>query len=346
MAVVVLMTLCPPATGAREPGGTFTRDTEPGTEAYPTRDYMVYVPDSAPPGSRALVVYLHGCTQTAIDAAVGTRWNELAATEGFVVAYPEQPESANGALCWNWFLPEHQTRGSGEPATIAAITRSVMADHAIDPARVYILGASAGADMATTLAATHPDLYAALGAFAGCPYATCGDVTGALAHSAMGPHARPMPAIVVQGSADPLNNLAMGQALATQWAGTNDLADDGSANASIALDPVATTHHGLDPSLADGAGTVGDTCVRNGQFPCAGAVLGLATYPYSIARYRDASGCSVVESWAVHGLSHDYPGGNPEGSFTDPIGPDMTAAAWDFFGRHRLGDLPCGTNPR
>jgi hypothetical protein len=44
--------------------------------------------------------------------------------------------------------------------------------------------------------------------------------------------------------------------------------------------------------------------------------------------------------WLIHGLGHDYPGGDPRGSFTDPIGPDVTAGAWDYFDLHRLG-APC-----
>ena len=36
-------------------------------------------------GSRSLVVYLHGTTQTANAAALAAKWNDLADIEGFVV---------------------------------------------------------------------------------------------------------------------------------------------------------------------------------------------------------------------------------------------------------------------
>ena len=54
-------------------------------------DYHLFVP-SAADGSRALplVVYLHGCQQTAPDAALGTRWNQQAEADGFLVLYPQQ----------------------------------------------------------------------------------------------------------------------------------------------------------------------------------------------------------------------------------------------------------------
>jgi len=341
--LALVLVLGVPAVGAGEPeGSAFTAHEHPGVNGSPALTYWVYRPARLqPPKRRAVVVYLHGCTQAGPDAAVGTRWNELADREGIVVVYPEQSTAYNGTQCWNWFLPDHQTRGAGEPATIAAITDTVVRAYKANPGKIYVIGASAGADMATIVAATYPDRFAAVAAFAGCAYLSCADVTGAAAHAAMGPHARVVPALIGQGTADPLNNPLLGETAVRQWVGTNDLADDGEANGSVPATPSRTEHRGMDDSLADGAGTVGDTCVRNKQFPCAGAVLGLEEYPVTIRSHDDSTGCAVVESWLVHGLSHDYPGGDPRGSFTDPIGPDITSAAWDFFARHRLGALPC-----
>jgi poly(hydroxyalkanoate) depolymerase family esterase len=326
----VLLALVGPVSGAwaSEPtwGGPADRHSGLG------RDYLLYVPPtevtetSAP---RALVVYLHGCSQTALDAALGTRWNDLADAEDVVVAYPEQSAAANGATCWNWFLPEHQVRDSGEPAIIAAITREVIADDSlnIDPSRVYVIGASAGADMTTILGATYPDLYAAIAPFAGCAYLSCVDVSGSQAKAAMGDRVRPMPAMVAQGTADPLNNPALGETAVQQWVGTNGVS------------PIPTEVEDHPAGQGGGPGS-GDLCARNAHFPCAGGATGWSSYPYTVHHHADASGCSLVDAIYVHGLSHDYPGGRPEQSFTDPIGPDATAMAWAFFSKHRVG-APC-----
>jgi poly(hydroxyalkanoate) depolymerase family esterase len=182
LAAVVIPTEARP-----ESAGRFTQhiDQSPGA-----RDHWLFVPTKVA-AKPALVVFLHGCTQTAVEGAQLSRFNDLVAREGFVVAYPEQrvtPNSSapaadgNGTACWNWFLPEHQGREAGEPAAIAAITRKVAGAHDVDRDRIYVIGISAGADMATIMAATYPDLFAAGSALAGCAYRTCGDTAGQLAY--------------------------------------------------------------------------------------------------------------------------------------------------------------------
>lgn len=115
------------------------------------RAYRLYVPTSAPPGPRPLLVMLHGCTQNSADFALGTRMNEVAEERGVIVAYPEQARTANMSLCWNWFQPADQARGSGEPAILASIVAEIMQEHDVDSLKIFVAGLSAGGAMAAVL---------------------------------------------------------------------------------------------------------------------------------------------------------------------------------------------------
>ncbi|MEA3056783.1 MAG: hypothetical protein QOD30_2215, partial [Actinomycetota bacterium] len=105
-AALALAALVPLHDAHAQPAGhgTVVRRTQAANEISEARDYLLFTPSKlAPPKQRALVVFLHGCTQTANDAMDGVPWNALAEKRGFVVAYPEQATTidGNGARCWN-----------------------------------------------------------------------------------------------------------------------------------------------------------------------------------------------------------------------------------------------------
>src|SRR5688572_18643549 len=197
--------------------GSFTEHTFKSDAG--ERQYWLYVPASLSASKpTSLVVMLHGCTQDGPDVARGTRLNEWAEREGFIVVYPQQSKEQNNLKCWNWFNPQHQVRDAGEPAIIAGITREVMAKHNVDTKRVFMGGVSAGAAMAGLTAAAYPELYSALALHSGPEFRAATNMgealqamktggpdpvqQGTFAYQAMANRARAIPVIVFHGAKD------------------------------------------------------------------------------------------------------------------------------------------------
>jgi len=324
----VLLAAVLAACGGSEPvdpasAGSFERYSY-GNDAG-TRTYKLFVPpgyDAA--RARPLIVELHGCGGDADEEARWSRFNEVAAARGLLVAYPEQDPAANGNRCWNWFLPDHQARDAGEPSLIAGITRAVMAQWNVDARRVYVGGISAGGAMADVMVATYPDLYAAAMVYAGCEYkgTTCtaavaalpSEVSGELAYQAMGAHARVVPVLVIQGDQDPVVPPPNAELVVQQFLASDDWADDGANNGSIAREPLRTAS-GFKPGGRS----------------------------YTIDEYTDSGGCLLAQRWLIAGMGHQWSNGQSDGSprdvlFTDPLGPDVTSVAVDFFLSHPMPD--------
>jgi poly(hydroxyalkanoate) depolymerase family esterase len=274
------------------------------------RDYKLYQPAAragAPSGPRPLVVMLHGCTQSADDFAAGTQMNRLADEHGFLVLYPEQSASANASRCWNWFRPQDQVREGGEPALIVAMVQAVMKDHPVDAQRVFVAGLSAGAAMAVILGETWPDLFAAVGAHSGLPFAAAHDIPSAMAAMKgrgvigrahfpgtaddprrIATHA--VPTIVFHGDRDHTVQLSNGEHIADQ-----------ARKATPSLDARSET----------------------------GTAAGGRRYTREV--HADTGGRVLVEQWTVHGAGHAWSGGDAAGSYTDNAGPDASAEMLRFF---------------
>ena len=132
-----------------------------------------------PPGLQdrcPLVVVLHGCTQSAASYDLGAGWSTLAKRFGFALLLPEQQRLNNPNGCFNWFQSGDIERGHGEAASIRQMVMTMVSNHGIDPARVFITGLSAGGAMTSVMLATYPDVFAGGAIIAGLPYGAATNV--------------------------------------------------------------------------------------------------------------------------------------------------------------------------
>lgn len=289
--------------------------------AFGSRKYKLWVPgerDSTTPS--ALIVMLHGCNHHAEDLDAISGMNTLADREKFLVVYPEQSRRANLLKCWNWFDPKHQSRDSGEPAILARIVAQVQSSHNVDPARVYVVGISAGGAMAVILGATYPNLFAAIGVSSGVEFKAATsrstawgtmkhggpdpDQQGLLAFQAMSAGLREkcrtrLPVIAFQGTNDQSVSIVNTHQLIAQWAKVNECLAESHSQRS-----------GLIEESTQGTVSGG--------------------YNFTKQAYKE-DGRLLMEKWIVQGLGHAWSGSPVASRYGDPKGPSASEEMWRFF---------------
>lgn len=151
------------------------------------------------------------------------------------------------------------------------------------------------------MAATYPDLFAAIGVHSGIPYGAAKDMQSAFAAmngggtiQSQGTRAS-IPTIVFHGDADRTVNSANGDRIIAQ-----------AKPGGVLLKVVAR-----EKSAA------GMTYTRTVQ--------------------SDSSGRAVLEQWVLHGAGHAWSGGSPNGTYTDQRGPDASREMVRFFMAHAGG---------
>jgi poly(hydroxyalkanoate) depolymerase family esterase len=190
----------------------------------------------------ALVVVLHGCTQTADGYNHGTGWSTMADRFGFALLLPEQKRANNPNRCFTWFSPADTSRDRGEALSIRQMIERMVLDHGVDRSRIYVTGLSAGGAMTSVMLATYPEVFAGGAIVAGLPYGSAANVQEAFDAMFQGrarpgsgwgdlvraasPHTGPWPKVSVwHGSADPTVKPANADEILKQWADVHGLAE-------------------------------------------------------------------------------------------------------------------------
>lgn len=239
----------------------------------------IHVPANLQSGA-PLVVVLHGCTQTADGYDRGSGWSRLADEQGFIVLFPEQQRANNANLCFNWFLGEDSSRGSGEALSIRQMVNAVQIEHGTDPQRVFVTGLSAGGAMAAVMLATYPDIFAGGAVIAGLPYGTAYSVPEAF--DRMRGHGGPPHAQLADVVRAATNHAGQWPTLSV-WHGNSDQTVD-PANATALVEQWRGLHGATAPALrledVDG---------------------------HKHRLWTDPKGRPVVEEYRISGMAHGTP---------------------------------------
>lgn len=276
-------------------------------------NYFVFTPEATEqkPDTEGmpLVVMLHGCRQTASAFAHGTKMNVLAQSHGFVTLYPQQSLRNSVLRCWRWF-DRGDFSGMAEMRTLMEMIHTVITDYKLDNRKVFLVGLSAGAGMASLLAANHPDEFCALALHSGPVLNKAHNITSGLQvmadreldsdacllHYLNGfePKSFYMPAMIIQGINDMTVNKSNATELAKQFLHLNNLPMD-----------LETSYEFLDTGTS--------------------------------REYRHASfydqGHTVVETIEACSLEHAWGGGDAALPYNSDDGPDSSALIVDFFER-------------
>ncbi|MFE6157895.1 PHB depolymerase family esterase [Streptomyces sp. NPDC056486] len=209
----------------------------------------------------AVVVAMHGCSQSAQLYADNAGLVKFADQHGFLLVFPEQTSANNSSKCFNWFQPGDTRRGQGEAASIRQMVAHAGSAYDADPERAYVTGLSAGGAMTSVMLATYPDVFKAGAVIAGLPYDCADDVLSA--YSCMNPGVDRTPAAWAQGVRDAHPGYGGPWPRVAIWQGDND-PTVAKRNADELRDQW-TAVNGLDQS-PDRTSTIGPNSTRREQY--------------------------------------------------------------------------------
>ena len=291
--LLLLLTQMRPAAAA--PGSLASAQIHFGGE---TRTFRTYIPAGLPDKAAVpLLFVLHGSAGSGEDMIAITQhgFERIADKEKFVVVYPDALERR-----WN----EHDGTAD-DVGFILAIADKLAAESLIDKKRIFIAGISNGGMMAQRLVCEHADRIAGIATVAG----TLPEKLARVCKPS-----RPVPALILHGTADPI----------VPWNG-GPVA--GFAEFGVVLSGLDTVAFWTANNRCRGAAvttTLADRDLQDGT-------------RIRMERYADCAVRGSVSLIVIEGGGHTWPGGFqylPErfiGRTTREI--DANQVIWDFFRR-------------
>ncbi|MCH8620950.1 PHB depolymerase family esterase [Undibacterium sp. TS12] len=173
------------------------------------RHYLLALPQPPLPGKHALLILLHGHGGTAAQllgqgrlAAPLSLWLPIADREQIVIMAPDGSKGSDSIQGWNDCRRDASSNpNSDDSALISSMIDKAIAEHDVDPARVYVMGMSNGGLMALRLAGEIAPRLAGV--------ATVGAAMAALSKCSL--PETPLSVMLVAGTKDPVMPYAGGE---------------------------------------------------------------------------------------------------------------------------------------
>ncbi|QNA87405.1 PHB depolymerase family esterase [Massilia sp. Dwa41.01b] len=278
-----------------------------------------YWPATAPAlgGKRALVLVLHGCSQTAAGDVIdgssdrGYNWKAAADQYGAVILAPNATGNVYGVHCWDWAKSTH-SRSTGHSGVLLDLINRFLSNpqYAIDPKQVYVTGLSSGGAQTMVMGCLAPDVFAGLGINAGPP-----------------------PGV----STSQIGMVPSGYTATTAANNCRNLAG---TNASQFGSQIAGVIWGTnDYTVAQGYGPLDAAAMRiaYGGSYTKGAAVSVPTGGSNIP-YTDANGKVRTSEITVTGMGHAWPAGTggQNGNYVDATKVNYPSFVMDFWFRNNL----------
>ncbi|THE09114.1 hypothetical protein E1I69_23665 [Bacillus timonensis] len=128
------------------------------------REYLVYVPESAPLENIPAVFVLAGNTQTARVFFDASHWWEVADKYGFMLVMPSEQYNSSTEVTWN---VNYNTDKQDDFLFLEEVIIQIDKDYNVDPGRRYLTGQSLGSMFTNYATAVMPEYFAAVGSTSG-----------------------------------------------------------------------------------------------------------------------------------------------------------------------------------
>ncbi|NQX26175.1 alpha/beta hydrolase [Microbacteriaceae bacterium VKM Ac-2854] len=277
-------------------------------------DVLVHVPDVAADESLPLVLDLHGSNSNGTVQAGISGLADVADAEHFIVAEPTGaiafPTTLEGGN-WAWNVPGVPlTSGTLPPdgsrddvAFLSTVVESLSASGCVDPGSVFATGYSGGGRMASALACTRADLFAAVAPVAGLRAGRADTADLSTIEAGSCAPSQPVSVVTFHGIDDAVN----------PYLGNTD------------------PRWGFSVPVAAAGWAVLDEC---DTVPTETTI----TEQITLTTAADCADGTAVELYTIAGAGHTWPGTavDLEASGLGVVNRDISASQlmWDFFAAH------------